>query len=486
MTYKHGTYGEFAESISTIPVKSKGNAVYIGTAPVHLVRGWKEKDLVNMPVSVTQGHERSALGYSDDWESFSLCEVMNLHFENSVQPVGPIVAINVLDPDKHKATDPVTVDLTFINNYARIQSDRIILDTLVLADMVEEVDYTVEYDFTTNTAVIYKKNEEIENSVRASYDEIDPSMVELQDIIGNITNEGTYSGIDSVSLVYQELGLITNILAAPGYSQSKEVYKKLLKVSQKLNGHWDCVVVADIPVEDIDTKEKAIQWKEENAYISERSKVCWPKWKTADGRIYHLSAITAWLMTVVDAAHDGIPMETPSNKQIPSGKQYFGKNSKNRGYDQQAANELNEKGITTAIYWGGDNVLWGPHTAAYIYGKVTDKRAIFDNSIRMMMYVSNSFQEEHALEIDKPMTKAMADTIKAREQEKLDALVSIGALIGEPIIVFEEKDNSLDELMEGNFVWRQKGTPTPPFKSGTLMVAYTDEGYSVYYGGDEE
>ena len=289
-----------------------------------------------------------------------------------------------------------------------------------------------------------------------------------------------------MSLVYQELGLITNILAVPRYSQNKDVYKKMLKVSQKLNGHWDCIAVADIPIKDVGTKEKAIQWKADNEYTSERSKVCWPMWKATDGKIYHLSAITAWLMTAVDAVHDGIPMETPSNKRIPSGKQYFGENSKNRGYDQQTANELNQNGITTAVYWGGNNVLWGPHTAAYIYGKVTDKRAIFDNSIRMMMHISNDFQREHALEIDGPMTKSMADTIKAREQEKIDALVSVGALIGEPVITFEGKDNPLDELVEGNFVWRQKGTPTPPFKSGTLKVAYTDEGFTTYYEGDEE
>ena len=103
-----------------------------------------------------------------------------------------------------------------------------------------------------------------------------------------------------------------------------------------------------------------------------------------------------------------------------------------------------------------------------------------------MYYVSNSFQEEHALTIDKPMTRAMADTIKIREQEKADALANLGALIGTPVVEFKEGENSTDELIQGNFTWSNKHTPTPPFKSGTLKIAYTDEGFNTYYTGGEQ
>ena len=174
-------------------------------------------------------------------------------------------------------------------------------------------------------------------------------------------------------------------------------------------------------------------------------------------------------------------MESPSNKEIPAGRQYFGENSANKGYDQQTSNQLNEAGITTAIYWAGKNVLWGPHTAAYQYGLVDDGRTIFDVSIRMMMHITNDFQREHADKIDSPMTKALADSIRIREQEKLDAYVAQGALIGEPIVEFKESENPSTQLMEGDFVWNIQQTPTPPFKSGTVKVAYTDAGFSVYY-----
>jgi phage tail sheath protein FI len=167
---------------------------------------------------------------------------------------------------------------------------------------------------------------------------------------------------------------------------------------------------------------------------------------------------------------------------VPVVKQYFGADSTNRGFDQHTANDLNANGITTVVYWGGLWVLWGPHTAAYQYGSVMDNRSIFDNSIRMMMYVSNSFQAEHALTIDQPMTRAMADTIKNREQEKMDALAAVGAIIGTPKVDFRPSENSLSSLVEGDFVWNVSGTTTPPFKSGTLKVAYTTDGFNSFFG----
>ena len=68
----------------------------------------------------------------------------------------------------------------------------------------------------------------------------------------------------------------------------------------------------------------------------------------------------------------------------------------------------------------------------------------------MMMYVLNSFQEEHADEIDKPMTRSLADTIKAREQEKLDALVAVGALIGEPVVEFSPLEEAREFRVEND------------------------------------
>lgn len=482
MAYKHGTYGEFAKSIGAVPVNSETTAVYVGTAPVNLLRGYAAA--VNTPIKISNLAEaQEKLGYSKDWDSFTLCEAMEAHFNNALGNVGPVVFINVLDPTTHKQSQDKTEQLTFVNGQAKIKSDTIILDTLALADKVEGVDYTVAYDFAAGEVVI--SSETISTAVQASYSEVDASAVVNADVIGKATSEGVYEGLGAIQLIYPELGLITNIIAAPKFSKAKEVYKAMVKAATKINGHWDAFVNADIDIADTDTIAKAIAAKETNEMLSERSKIYWPMWKTKGGDIYHLSTLATKAMLEIDTEHDTVPMESCSNKQILPGKQYFGEASTNKGFDQQTANKLNEKGITTAVFWGGMNVLWGPHTAAYDYDALTDNRVIFDNSIRTMMHVTNSFQQEWGFDIDKPMTKALAETIKNREQEKADALKAMGALIGEPVVEFNPSENTVGDLVQGDFTWSNKLTPTPPFKSGTLKVAYTTEGFTAEYGGDE-
>lgn len=491
--YKHGTYGEFAESIGGVATQSVTIPVYIGSLPVNLIRGYADADIINSPVLLrTLAQARQAVGYSADWASFTLSEAIKAHFDNVAGNIGPIVVINVLDPAKHKKVGEATTEsLTFANGRATIESDTIILDTLVLADKVEGVDFSVEYDFTRGQVIIDSIGaEKITGSIQATYSEVDPSLVTEEDIVGSATDAGVYTGLGAVALVYPELNLIPNLIVAPGWSERPAVYNAMISAGTKINGHWDAFVVADIPVAvapstKIDTRSAAIEWAEENGYNGERFKPYWPQGVGTDGNIYHLSTLAVWEMQTVDATHDGVPMETPSNKVIPISRLYFGEDSTNRGFDQQQANELNEVGISTAVFFGGQWVLWGGHTGAYKFGKVTDNRVIFDNSIRMMMYITNSFQQEHALTIDQPMTRAMADTIRNREQEKADALVAIGALIGAPEVRFDESSNSTAELVEGNFVWDFAATPTPQFKSGTLRVAYTDAGFDSYFGEEE-
>lgn len=482
--YKHGTYGEFAPTIAKASTQSGTVAVYVGTAPVNLVRGYAA--YVNTPVYLADlNSARKYLGYSDDWATYTLCEAFKAHFDNPASNVGPIIAINVLDPAVHKKSTQTTKQLTFANKRAVIEGDTIILDTLALADKTEGTDYTVEYDWTRMQTVINDISASgMSGQIQATYSEIDTTDLDKDDIIGGVTAGGVYTGLGCVNLIYQELNMIPNVLAAPGWSDDPAVYEALIAAGTKIDGHWDAFVVADLPVEDNDTIAGAISWKKTNLYTDERSKVCWPMVQDVYGNVYHLSTACVWAMLLTDANNDGIPMETPSNKGLWIAKQYFGAESTNRGFTQTQANELNANGITTACYWGARWALWGPHTAAYEFNAVSDKRVIFDNNIRMMMYITNSFQQQHALTIDQPMTRALKDTILNAEQTKADALVSRGALIGQPVVSFEESENSTDEMVEGNFVWSFRETSTPPFKSGTLKVAYTDEGFDTYIGGE--
>lgn len=483
--YRHGTYGEFAGSIGGVSTESSTVAVCVGVAPVNLVRGFEK--YVNAPVKLANMNDaRSYMGYSENWAAFDLCEAFHTFLNNAMGNVGPIVAINVLDPATHRKAEPTTASLSFVNGRAFIVSDTIILDTLVLADKVEGVDFSVDYDFAKGQVIINSIGDVITGTVQATFSEVDTAAITSDDIIGGVTAGGVYTGLGCVDLVYPELGLIPSIILCPKYSDVTEVYDAMIVAGTKINGHWDAFIFADLPLVDegdkLDTIDAIIEWKGESSYISERSKVFWPQGKDSLDRARHAAVFGAWRSMLVDASHDGIPMESCSNKAVPIVKQYFGEGSTNRGFDQQRANALNAVGITTIVYWGGQWVIWGPHTAAYKYGAVADNRVVFDNSIRTMMFVTNSFQSEWAFDIDTPMTRAKADTIKNREQEKADARAAMGAFIGTPVVRFDPAANTTGELVEGNFVWDFEGTPTPPWKSGTLRVAYTTAGFDTYFG----
>ena len=487
MGYKHGAYGEITDSKVTNATQADVVAAYIGTAPINLIRGYADANLINMPIKVANMSDaQSKLGYSDNWEDFTLCEAFAEHYDNTVGNVGPIYVVNVLDPDTHKAAEKTTKELSFSNKRAEFESSDIILDTFAIADMVEGVDYSLEYNFAKGSVIVKLLKDDADAAVQCSYNTVDASAVEEADIIGQTTEDGQYTGLHAMKLIYQYHNAVLNMLAAPGWSQIPAVYKAMVSIVQKLNGHWDGFVHADIPLADaegaaINTIAKAIEWKNANGYNSEFSKVYWPMVKDGSGRVFHLSTVGQATMQRVDLSHDAVPFESPSNKEIMATSQYFGADSKNKGFDQQTGNGLNEKGITTACFWGGKWVLWGPHTAAFAYNGDTDGRAIFDVNIRMLMHITNSFQLDHGTEIDSPMTPQDKDTILNYERQKLDTLTGIGALIGTPSVEFVESANPESDMMNGDFVWDFSATPTPPFKSGTARVCYTDEGFAAFF-----
>lgn len=490
--YLYGAYGHIGETTARNAVQAGTVPVYIGTAPVNLVRGFANNNLINNPVKVSNMQDaQTKLGYSDDWAGFTLCEAFAAHFNNPIGNIGPIYVINVLDPATMKKAEPITVNLVFSGGRAEFKSDKIILDTFVIEDKVEGVDFAISYNYAKGTVVIKSLDPEdpLTGTIAATYHEVDISAVTEDDIIGGVTSEGVYTGLGALTLLYQEHNAVANILAAPGWSEKPAVYNALVAASQKINGHWDAFVVADIPISDsegaIDTIAKAIAWKTSKGYNSERTKVYWPMAVNNAGEKYHLSTLAVATMQRADYSHDSIPMETPGNKQVAITKLYFGEGSNNRGYDQQTANELTQKGISTAVYWGGNWVLWGDHTAAYSYGADVDPRAIFDVSIRMLMHITNSFQLEWGTSIDEPMTLQLRDTILNKEQEKLDSLVSMGALIGQPKVLFVDTANPATNMMNGDFRWDIAVTPTPPLKSASVYVTYTDEGFAAYFGGEQ-
>lgn len=316
MSYQHGAGAEIGNDKVKSAVQVDTVVAYIGTAPINLVLGYKEKGLINTPIKLENMPKTQAtVGYSSNWDKFTLCEPFDCHFANTIGNVGPIYIINVLDPAVHQKDVKTTVELTFKNGRAEYVTDTIILDTFALSDKVLGTDYSLDYNYTKGAVVIESLNDAdpITGTVEASFTEVDPSLVTKDDIIGSVTASGKRTGLQALSKLYIMFNAVLNVLAAPFWSEDPSVYKAMVSAVQKLNGHWDGFVNADIPIYDsnakeaVDTIKKAEEWADRNGYNNGFSKVCWPQVQYT-GRAYHLSTQATVTMQRVDNSHNNIPM----------------------------------------------------------------------------------------------------------------------------------------------------------------------------------
>ncbi|TCZ73069.1 phage tail sheath protein [Paenibacillus albiflavus] len=455
--------------VATLPV-------YIGTAPIHQLED--PSVAINVPILVNSFNEAKAkIGYSDDWDSFTLCEAVYAHFKNRIQPIGPIVLINVLDPSKHKTAGTASIAIT--NGIGYIDEPAII-STVAITGKERDTDYTVEYTADGRIKLTDVTGKALANPTDVSFDKVDIKKVKSSDIIGGNTS-GERKGISVVDLVYVTHKQIPTILAAPGWSHIKEVKEALVTASQKINGHWDALVAADIPSESTsDTITKAVAWKTANGYTDIGVKVGWPK-ANAAGRVFWASTIMVVRMQQTDYTNGNVPYVSPSNKQVDITSPVL-ENGTNAIFDEVQANELNKNGITTFNYRSGIWVLWGPHNANYTYGAEIDPKNVFDAGIRMMMYMTNTFQDRFMADVDGPLNRSKKDTILNDASTWLNSLIADGKLLyGQ--IDFNETSNPTSSIVEGDFVFDVQTTTAPVGKSLSFRLQYTTKGINTLFGG---
>lgn len=483
--YIHGAYGEIQTAGTLVAAKSRSAIVYVGTAPVHTVAGGGAN--VNKPVLVDDiAQARKYFGYSEEWDKYTLCEAMQVHFEN--KGVGPLVLINVLDPGTHRAAEGGSVQLTPENGRVTIvNAGDIILDSVAVTGKVKGTDFTVEYDFKKGVVVI----KEVAagglgtEALTVTYNSVDAAAVDSEDVIGESDGEGLNTGIYALKNVYQETGYIPSFLLSPGFAADPQVHRAMIQAAKKIGGHWDAYVFADIPIVDGEgnaiTLSGAAAWKEANGYNNANETVYFPMAAGVDGRKYHLSVLAAANFQELLAAQDGIPYKTASNTECALiGNLYMGETYAGRVFDDELINEkLNKNGIASAVCIGGRWAIWGCHSADYTY-EDGDQVNVFETNRMMLYYLSNDFQHRRARDVDKPMTANGIKTIVAEEQTRLDALVKIGALIYGTAHMNADAD-AMSDIMQGDYAFSFNVTTTPLAKSLTAVVSWTDKGYATYY-----
>lgn len=87
--YLYGAYGHIGETVAQSATQAGTTPIYIGTAPVNLVRGFDTAGIINEPVKLSNLIEsQKKLGYTSDWGTYTLCEAMSAHFNNSLGNMG--------------------------------------------------------------------------------------------------------------------------------------------------------------------------------------------------------------------------------------------------------------------------------------------------------------------------------------------------------------------------------------------------------------
>ncbi|MDR3260040.1 MAG: phage tail protein, partial [Fusobacteriaceae bacterium] len=218
-----------------------------------------------------------------------------------------------------------------------------------------------------------------------------------------------------------------------------------------INDKWGSMSIFDIP--DDTAYGSAIEFKKTNNWIDADQIVNYGVTKFG-GEYFHTSIFAAFLSASVDASNDGIPYESPSNKNIKAeGIAYkVGNVYKDLNLDEPEANLLNENGICTILSRANGIVYWGNRTSVFQPGGNMDPKDMWIPIKRMFKYIANTVMLNTEIDVDKPMTYSKAKNIKMNINIYLASLVSDEKLLGASVD-FLEIDNPIGDLVQGKFKW---------------------------------
>lgn len=467
--FYHGVKARQQEtSVSTPVTASSGIPFVVGTAPVHTVGG-----KVNVPILCnTYSEAVAALGYSDDWEKYSLCEMIYSHFK--LFAMTPVVMVNVLDPTKHKASVEAA-PVNFVEKQAKLP-----YDTIPDSVKVTSADGDTEYQADTDYAVFFDDDtlvvEIVEGgaiptdtvSLNIAYNKVDPSAVTKKDIIGGFdVNTKTYSGFELIDQVFPKYLIVPDLLLAPGWSNDSEVAAIMATKAENINGLFEGKALIDADCEDIRYYSDVPEWRNKNNLFSKTEIVLWPMLQLSDRR-FHFSVQAAGLMAQVDTDNDGCPCESPSNKSLQMDSMVLADGTE-VVMDLTQANYLNSTGIVTALNFIGGFVLWGNYTACYPSN--TDVKDYFIPVSRMFHWVANSLILSYWSKTDRKMTTRLRDSIVDSVNIWLNGLVAEEKLLGGRVEVLED-ENPTTDLMAGIIRFHLYITPPSPAQEIDFILEY--------------
>ncbi len=261
-----------------------------------------------------------ALGYSDDWDKYTLCEVIKTHFV--LYAVAPVIFVNVLDPKKHCGELKSESFGADSEGVIRLPSD-VIADTVSVRSVggdtyVLGTDYTLAYGDEGLMLTVLQGGAITETALTVEYKEIDPSLVTKSDIIGGVSVvDGSKSGLELVDSAFTVTGVVPELIIAPGFSEDSEVAAVMNSKASAINELFKGKAIIDIETTTAKNTVGAYQFKNNKSITGKNQILCFPN-VALSGKRYHLSTHIAALMALTDNENDGVPSDSPSKKACRS------------------------------------------------------------------------------------------------------------------------------------------------------------------------
>lgn len=471
-TYKHGVYvSEIATSVVAPLEATASIQVVVGTAPVNTLAD--PSAAVNTPILAYSYKEAvQALGYSDDFEHYTLSESIKASFQ--VLNVAPIILINVLDPSNEKHTAEMKETEAIVKGGVAVLNEPGILikDLVVKTEKEPEDEQTLSQgtDYTTSfnddgslTIVVLKQDIKDNDKLKVSGKKLDPSKITEADIVGSVSSEtGKETGLEVIRQIYPRLGLTPGIILAPRWSRYATVSAALQAKTKEINGVFRAVCFVDIDSSGSGCKKytDVKTFKEKQALSDPNAYAIWPYAYLGDGEsktIFSGSALAAALTQYTDAQNQDTPNVSPSNKSIPISGACLADGTEVI-MDQDQANTINSFGVATWVNLEGYK-LWGNNTCCYPSN--TDAKDRWLSVRRFMNWRANSFIRTYFQRIDAPMNPRLIESIVASERVTGNAFVARGVCAGYEI-TYNEDENPVTNLLNGVLTFHMKVTPYPP------------------------
>ena len=482
--YKHRIDTQELDTRVAIPVEgTAGLQVIFGTAPVNMAEN--PSAAVNTPI-IAYSYEEAVkqLGFSYDFDKYTLCQSIYANFvlfQNA-----PIILVNVLDPSKVGHTKAYTSgSVTVANKKATLDAEGILLATLTVTagevTLTKGTDYIAAFNSAGGVDITLLDTAATASvtAISATGTQLDPDGVTAADIVGGYdASTGAETGIECVRKVYPKLGLVPGLLLAPGWSSTATVAAALRAKTTELNGLFTCEAVIDMGAAAGSKYTDLNAAKTTLGVIDEHCILLWPMLKVGDYKMAY-SAIWAAMTSRCDTDHGDVPYKSPSNELLGVSAAILADGTEVL-LDINQAELVNSYGIVTAINNQGWK-SWGNNTS--IYPSSTDPKDRWIACRRMMSWYRNHFILTYHDKVDDPASYRLTEAFVDSENMYLNSLTASGAIAG-GVIEFNEEENPITEILDGNIVFYTRIAFWTPAKYILNKIEFDPTILSAALGGE--